>query len=250
MSIGVNTATSPSAVLVESHEPPMPTSSTSTSIGASANATNASTVSSSKNVSGASSGSASSASTKSTNGAISSHASAIAASATGSPSIMMRSVKRSRCGLVNRPVRRPCARTRLSMMRLVEVLPFVPVTCTTRYVRCGSSSSSSTRRVRSTRGCTQRSPCRSSSAAYTASARLRSLMRMPRPSSRDDREVARVGERALRELGRVVRVAVGDRRPGAWRSASVTAYSTREGLARHVGDVERRCDGVAVGGRV
>ena len=49
-----------------------------------------------------------------------------AASATGSPSIMIRSVKRSRCGLVNSPVRRPCARIRLSMMRLVEVLPFVP----------------------------------------------------------------------------------------------------------------------------
>ena len=88
-----------------------------------------------------------------------------AASAMGSPSIMMRSVKRSRCGLVNRPVRRPWARTRLSIMRLVDVLPFVPVTCTTRYVRCGSSSSSSTRRVRSTRGCTHRSPCRCSSAA-------------------------------------------------------------------------------------
>ena len=132
MSIGANTATSPSAVLVESHDPPIPTSSTRTSIGASANATKARTVSSSKKVSGASSAAASSASTKSTNGEISSHASATAASETGSPSIMMRSVKRSRWGLVNSPVRRPCARMRLSMIRLVEVLPLVPVTCTTR----------------------------------------------------------------------------------------------------------------------
>ncbi len=95
-SIGANTATSPSALFVESHEPPMPTSSTSTSIGASAKATKASTVSSSKKVSRASSLAASSASTRSTNGAISSHASATAASSMGSPSIMMRSVKRSR----------------------------------------------------------------------------------------------------------------------------------------------------------
>jgi hypothetical protein len=33
-----------------------------------------------------------------------------------------------RCGLVNRPVRRPRARSRLSIIRAVDVLPFVPVT--------------------------------------------------------------------------------------------------------------------------
>jgi hypothetical protein len=54
------------------------------------------------------------------------------ASSIGSPSIMMRSVKRSRCGTREQPVRSPWARTIDSMMRLVEVLPFVPVTCTTR----------------------------------------------------------------------------------------------------------------------
>ncbi len=131
-SIGANTATSPSAVFVESHDPPMPTSITATSTGASENATNATAVSSSKKVSGSSPAPVSSASTSSTNGATSSHASATAASAMGSPSIMIRSVNRSRCGLVNSPVRSPWARTRLSMMRLVDVLPLVPVTCTTR----------------------------------------------------------------------------------------------------------------------
>ena len=54
MSIGAITATSPSAVFVESQAPPIPTSRTRTSIGASAKATKASTVSSSKKVSGAS----------------------------------------------------------------------------------------------------------------------------------------------------------------------------------------------------
>ena len=58
---------------------------------------------------------------------MSSQASARPRLAIGSPSIMIRSVKRTRCGLVNSPVRRPCARSRLSIMRLVDVLPFVPV---------------------------------------------------------------------------------------------------------------------------
>ena len=52
--IGVNTATCPSATLVESHSPPMPTSSTTTSTGASAKHAKASTVSASKKVSGSS----------------------------------------------------------------------------------------------------------------------------------------------------------------------------------------------------
>ena len=131
-SIGANTTTSPSAVLVESHEPPIPTSITATSTGASAKATKASTVSSSKKVRGASPAAASSASTRSTNGEISSQASATSPSSIGSPSIMTRSVNRSRCGLVNRPVRRPWARTIDSTIRAVDVLPLVPVRCTTR----------------------------------------------------------------------------------------------------------------------
>ena len=46
--IGVKTATCPSATLVESHSPPMPTSSTMTSTGASAKQAKANTVSASK----------------------------------------------------------------------------------------------------------------------------------------------------------------------------------------------------------
>ncbi len=48
--IGVTTATAASATLVASHEPPMPTSSTMTSTGASANTANARPVRTSKNV--------------------------------------------------------------------------------------------------------------------------------------------------------------------------------------------------------
>ena len=60
--MGVNTATCPSATFVESHSPPMPTSITPTSIGASAKVAKASTVSASKKVSGASPAASSSAS--------------------------------------------------------------------------------------------------------------------------------------------------------------------------------------------
>ena len=70
----------------------------------------------------------------------------------GTPSIMMRSLTRSRCGLVSRPVRKPVARSSASIIRLVEVLPFVPVICTTGADRCGSPSSSTARRVASSRG--------------------------------------------------------------------------------------------------
>ena len=51
---------------------------------------------------------------------------ASASSLIGSPSITIRSLKRTRCGLVSRPVRRPCARRRLSMIRLVRGLAVRP----------------------------------------------------------------------------------------------------------------------------
>ena len=44
-----------------------------------------------------------------------------------SPSRLIRSVIRSTCGLVNRPVRSSSARSRVSIIRDVEVLPLVPV---------------------------------------------------------------------------------------------------------------------------
>ena len=50
-----------------------------------------------------------------------------ASSLIGSPSRLIRSVIDSRCGLVNRPTRSPMVATRVSTMRAVEVLPFVPV---------------------------------------------------------------------------------------------------------------------------
>ena len=48
-------------------------------------------------------------------------------SPSGSPSRQIRSVIRSTCGLVKRPVRRSRARSRVSIIRAVEVLPLVPV---------------------------------------------------------------------------------------------------------------------------
>ncbi len=163
-SIGVNTATCPSATLVESHSPPIPTSSTTTSTGASAKQAKASTVSVSKKVSGSSPAPSSSASTIATNGWISSQLRATASSAMGSPSMRIRSVNRSRCGLERRPVRRPEARSRLSIMRLVDVLPFVPVMWMTGAAWCGSPSSSTARRVGARRGRGEPSPMRASSA--------------------------------------------------------------------------------------
>ena len=49
--------------------------------------------------------------------------------------MLIRSVIDSTCGLVNRPVRRPRARTRPSTIRAVLVLPLVPVRCTTSIRR-------------------------------------------------------------------------------------------------------------------
>ena len=45
----------------------------------------------------------------------------------GTPSTQIRSCIDDRCGLVNRPVRRPRARSSVSVIRAVEVLPLVPV---------------------------------------------------------------------------------------------------------------------------
>ena len=49
----------------------------------------------------------------------------------GAPSMLIRSVTTCRCGLVVRPVR-SCSRvSSASIIRLTEVLPLVPATCTT-----------------------------------------------------------------------------------------------------------------------
>ena len=49
----------------------------------------------------------------------------------------MRSVGSTRCGDVNRPVRRPAARRPDSIMAQVEPLPLVPATWTKRQACCG-----------------------------------------------------------------------------------------------------------------
>ncbi len=167
IAIGANTATWLCTTLVESHSPPMPTSITATSTGASAKHARARTVSASKKVSGSSPFAVSSASVISRIGTMSSQFSTKRAAAIGSPSTTMRSRIDTRCGLVMSPVRSPCARTMLSAIRAVEVLPFVPVTWITGYARCGSPRSSTARRVACSRRSGACSPTRARSAAST-----------------------------------------------------------------------------------
>ena len=66
-------------------------------------------------------------STRCVYGATSLNAATNSSSLSGSPSMEIRSVIRSTCGLVNRPVRRSRARSSASIIREVEVLPLVPV---------------------------------------------------------------------------------------------------------------------------
>ncbi len=60
-------------------------------------------------------------------GATSLNAATNSSSVSGSPSMLIRSLIFSTCGLVNRPVRRSSARSSVSIIRLVDVLPLVPV---------------------------------------------------------------------------------------------------------------------------
>ncbi len=120
---GSTTATAASATLVASHVPPSPTSTTATSTGASAKAAYAIATTVSKN----DSGNGWERSTRSMYGATSLKAVTNCSSVSCSPSRLIRSVIRSTCGLVNRPVRRSSVRSRVSIIREVEVLPLVPV---------------------------------------------------------------------------------------------------------------------------
>ncbi len=124
-SIGVTTATVPSATFVASQVPPSPTSITATSTGASANAANAIPVTISKNV--MATPSICRPSTISTYGWSSRHSSSNRRSLIGTPSIAIRSLIRLMWGLVNRPVRSPVARSSASIIAAVLPLPFVPV---------------------------------------------------------------------------------------------------------------------------
>ncbi len=85
-----------------------------------------------------------------------------------SPSMLIRSLIRSRCGLVKRPVRRSSARSNRSIMRLVEVLPLVPVRWITRSDFWGSPSSSVKALIRSRLGSSLVSGQRDSRASSTS----------------------------------------------------------------------------------
>ena len=150
--IGVMTHTLPSATFVASHAPPMPTSTMATSTGASANAANAIAVITSKKDRATPPSASDRASTKSTYGLMSLQVRANLAGEMGWPSKQIRSRASSRWGEVNRPVRRPNWRRSDSMTRAVVVLPFVPVTWMTGYVRWGSPRSSTTDAMRTSEG--------------------------------------------------------------------------------------------------
>ena len=64
--------------------------------------------------------------------------SAKSSSLIGSQLRLMRSLSRSRCGLVYVPTVSPCAISRRVIICVVEPLPLVPVTWMTGYVSCGS----------------------------------------------------------------------------------------------------------------
>ncbi len=125
----MTTATWPSATFVASQVPPIPTSTTAASTGASANAAYAIATVISKNDNGCASAPSvvTVSSTICAYAATSANASTNASSVRGSPSRQMRSVMDCRCGLVKRPVRRSRVRSRASIMRAVDVLPLVPV---------------------------------------------------------------------------------------------------------------------------
>ncbi len=102
-------------------------------------------------------------------GATSLNARTNSSSVSGSPSMEIRSFIRSTWGLVNRPVRSSSARSRVSIIRDVEVLPLVPVRWIRRYDDCGSPSSSVKAWIRSREGSRRVSGQRDRRASSTSS---------------------------------------------------------------------------------
>ena len=115
----VITATAALTMLVQSHVPPRPTSTTATSTASSANQVRAAAVSSSKRVGGSSIrlSMRDSVSSRSVN----------VSSSIGSPLRARRSLTRDRLGLVYVPTCRPRAASSEVTMAAVEPLPLVPV---------------------------------------------------------------------------------------------------------------------------
>src|SRR4051794_13104159 len=120
------------------------------------------------------------ASTICTYGAMSSYVSTKRSALTGSPSSTMRSRIDSRCGLVNRPTRRPNPRRSSSIIRAVVVLPLVPATWTTGMARCGEPSRSTRALMRVREGSSRLSGQRASS-SFSTRARSPVLLLLTRP---------------------------------------------------------------------
>ena len=104
-------------------------------------------------------------STSATYGSISRQVASKRSSLIGTPSMVIRSFTLVTCGEVNRPVRRPSARSSDSIIAAVLPLPLVPVRWITGYACCGSPSSSVRARIRPRLGATRCSGQRAVSAA-------------------------------------------------------------------------------------
>src|SRR3954469_15244357 len=106
---------------------------------------------------------------------------------TGWPSRTIRSRIDCRCGLVNRPTRRPKPRSSSSTIRAVVVLPLVPATWTTGYARCGDPSRSIRALMRVSDGSSRFSGHRASRAFSTRAISPCSVVliapRMPAPEN-------------------------------------------------------------------
>ena len=149
MPIGMITDTWPSATFVASQVPPMPTSTMATSTGASANAANPSAVMTSKKLRRGPPSSSLASSAIASTGATSSYTDRNSSMPIGWPSSLIRSRRSDRCGDVIIPVCRPKDWSSASIIRAVDVLPFVPVTWITGYARCGSPRNCVSVRMRS-----------------------------------------------------------------------------------------------------
>ena len=218
----VITAMSASMTLVASHVPPRPTSTTATSTAMSANHRNAAPVTTSKY-------DGSIPISRSTN-ATTRNCSSSSSSEMGWSLRTMRSFTRWRCGLVYAPAEYPTVASNSVIMRVVVVLPLVPVRWIAGYSSCGEPRYSSSVPIRSRVGAP-----RSRVGAGT-----------PTPVSR--LTCASSQARGERLLGKLTRRRAARARPrrGARRrprSRASRSFPPRAGRARHAGGLRaaRRC---------
>ncbi len=145
----------------------------------------------------------------------------------GSPSSRIRSRRSDRCGEVTSPVCRPKARSSDSIIRAVDVLPFVPVTRMTGYARCGSPRNCGQLRIRSRVGEIRDSGLRASSSRRTSPNRRSGSARRVFRAHGAHRRILRAAPGATGQYART-------RAPGrtARRHRPLPRWARGRGLAR------------------